>query len=134
MEDVPQLDEVTVDKAQLKLAETLVDSMTVAFSDLTLEDRYKDALDEMVKAKVEGKQIVTVEEEEAPVVDIMTALKQSIEQAKRETKPMAKATGKAAKAVAEADEDTAAEAGSKSAAKSGKASKAPSTRARKKAG
>ena len=134
MEDVPQLDEVTVDKAQLKLAETLVDSMTVAFSDLTLEDRYKDALDEMVKAKVEGKQVVTVEEEEAPVVDIMTALKQSIEQAKRETKPMAKATGKAAKAVAEADEDTAAEAGSKSAAKSGKASKAPSTRARKKAG
>jgi DNA end-binding protein Ku len=112
--------------------------MTVAFSDLTLEDRYKDALDEMVKAKVEGKQIVTVEEEEAPVVDIMTALKQSIEQAKRETKPMAKATGKAAKAVAEADEDAAAEAGSKSAAKSaaksGKASKAPSTRARKKAG
>jgi len=33
-------------------------------------------------------------EEEKPVVDIMTALKESIDQAKDEKKPMKKATGK----------------------------------------
>ena len=48
----------------------------------------------MVVAKVEGKEIVTMEEEEKPVVDIMTALKHSIEQAKVDKKPMKKATGK----------------------------------------
>ncbi len=94
VEDVPQLDEVSVDEAQLQLAQTLVDSMTVDFGDLQLQDRYKDALKEMVLAKVEGKEVVTVEEEEQPVVDIMTALKQSIEQAKSGKKPMAKADGK----------------------------------------
>lgn len=94
VDDVPQLDEVTVDTDQLKLAQTLVDSMTVSFGDLQLEDRYKDALRELVVAKVEGKEVVTVEEEEQPVVDIMTALKQSIEQAKSAKKPMAKASGK----------------------------------------
>ena len=39
-----------------------------------------------------------VEEEDVPVVDIMTALKQSIDQAKTQKKPMVKATGKAGKA------------------------------------
>ena len=48
----------------------------------------------MVEAKVEGREIVTVAEEVAPVVDIMTALKDSIEQAKADRKPMKKATGK----------------------------------------
>ena len=52
----------------------------------------------MVDAKIEGKEIVTIEEEEQPVVDIMTALKQSIDQAKTQKKPMVKATGKAGKA------------------------------------
>lgn len=91
--NVPQLDEVTVDDDQLKLAQTLVDSMEVSFSDLELNDRYKEAFTEIVTAKVEGKEIVTVEEEEPPVVDIMTALKQSIEQAKSDRKPMTKASG-----------------------------------------
>lgn len=111
MEDVPQLDDVTVDKDQLKLAETLVDSMTVPFSELKLEDRYKDALDEMVKAKIEGKEVVSVEEEEAPVVDIMTALKQSIEQAKGDAKPMEKAKGKTTKAAVKSPTKTRKKAG-----------------------
>jgi len=91
--NVPQLDEVTVDDDQLKLAQTLVDSMAVSFSDLELNDRYREAFNEIVTAKVEGKEVVTVEEEEPPVVDIMTALKQSIEQAKSDRKPMTKAAG-----------------------------------------
>ena len=98
MSDVPQLEEQKIDKDQLKLARSLVDSMSTAYKKLDLKDKYHAALVEMIEAKVQGKEIVTVEEETKPVVDIMTALKQSIEQAKSQRKPMAKATGK--KAVA----------------------------------
>lgn len=94
IKDVPQVDGKVTDKAQLKLARSLVESMTTTLNKLDLTDKYNDALREMIQAKVEGKEIVTVEEEEKPVVDIMTALKQSIEQAKSQKKPMEKATGK----------------------------------------
>ncbi|NND72145.1 MAG: Ku protein [Rhodothermales bacterium] len=95
---VPELDGLEADKEQLKLAQTLVDSMTVNFEDIELSDRYKDALQEVIDAKVAGKEIVIVEEEERPVVDIMTALQESITQAKKQ--PMKKATGKRAKTAA----------------------------------
>lgn len=94
MREVPQLLDVKVDKDQLKLAETLVDSMTTKFANIEMKDHYYDALKEIIDAKVEGKEVVTVAEEEPEVVDIMTALKASIDAAK---KPMEKAKGKAAK-------------------------------------
>jgi DNA end-binding protein Ku len=92
--DVPLLDGKVIDKAGLKLARSLVDSMTTTLDKIDLTDRYHDALREMIEAKITGKEIVTVEVEEKPVVDIMTALKQSIEQAKSQKKPMEKALGK----------------------------------------
>ena len=69
--------------------------MSGSFVDLNLSDKYNEALKEIIQAKVEGKEIVTYEEAERPVVDIMTALKQSIEEAKARRQPMVKATGKA---------------------------------------
>ena len=47
----------------------------------------------MIEAKIAGKEIVASPEEEKPVVDIMAALKQSIEQTKAKKKPMEKAKG-----------------------------------------
>lgn len=96
---IPQLAESKIGDDQLKLAKTLVETMTKPFSSLELKDRYREALVEMIRAKVDGKQVVSVGEETAPVVDIMTALKESIEMAKSSKKPMVKATGegKAAK-------------------------------------
>ncbi len=99
MSEVPKLDGMTADKEQLKLAKTLVDSMSKKFSDIKLKDTYKDAVKELIKSKIEGKEIVTMEEEEKPVVDIMTALKQSIENASKSKKPMKKATGVKTEAV-----------------------------------
>jgi DNA end-binding protein Ku len=69
--------------------------MSTTLDKLDLTDRYHDALSAIIEAKVAGREIVKVEEEEKPVVDIMTALKQSIEQAKSQRKPMEKAKGKA---------------------------------------
>jgi len=89
--EVPQLLEVKADKEQMKLAKTLVDSMTIKFSQIEMKDHYYDALKAIIDAKVAGKEIVTITEEEPKVVDIMTALKASIEAAKK--KPMEKAKG-----------------------------------------
>ena len=92
--EIPQVNGITVNKDELKLAQTLVDSMSTSFDKIELNDRYHDALRDMIIAKIEGKEVVTVVEEEKPVVDIMSALKESIEQAKKQKKPMKKATGK----------------------------------------
>ncbi|HYG18662.1 MAG TPA: Ku protein [Ohtaekwangia sp.] len=92
--EVPQLIEVKADKEQLKLAKTLVDSMTVKFSQIEMQDHYYDALKQIIDAKISGKEIVSVVEETPKVVDIMTALKASIDASK---KPMEKAKGESAK-------------------------------------
>jgi DNA end-binding protein Ku len=97
--EIPQIDGKPADKEGLKLARSLVDSMSTTLDKLDLTDKYRDALREIIETKISGKEIVTVEEEEKPVVDIMTALKQSIEQAKLQKKPMEKATGRKKAAV-----------------------------------
>lgn len=94
--NVPNIGHVETDEAQLKLAQTLVDSMEKSFGELELEDKYRAAVMEIVDAKVAGKEIVTLAEEEAPIVDIMTALQESINQSKTQKKPLKKATGKKA--------------------------------------
>jgi DNA end-binding protein Ku len=99
--DVPQLEKMEVNKDELKLSISLVESMATNLEDVELKDHYRDALREMIEAKVAGKQVVTVAEEEKPVVDIMTALRESIEKTKAQKKPMEKAKG-AKKEAAEA--------------------------------
>jgi len=93
MESVPQIEKKDVNKDELKLSINLVESMVSALKDLDLTDRYRDALREMIEGKIAGKEVVSVPEEEKPVVDIMTALKQSIERTKAQKKPMEKAKG-----------------------------------------
>ena len=95
--EVPNLIDADVDKEQLKLAKTLVDSMQKKFNDIEMVDHYTEELRKMINAKIEGKEIVSVVEEEPEVIDIMTALKASIEKAGK--KPMEKAKGKTAKAA-----------------------------------
>jgi DNA end-binding protein Ku len=99
--EVPLANGKVTDKDQLKLARTLVDSMSKKLKDIELKDTYNDALRDVIEAKIEGKEVVTVVEEPKPIVDIMTALKQSIDQAKDQKKPMVKAVGKAKKAKTE---------------------------------
>lgn len=93
--EVPQLIEAKADKEQLKLAKSLIESMTVKFSQIKMEDHYLLELKKLIQAKIEGREVVSVEEAEPEVKDIMTALKESIARAKQ--KPMEKAKGKAAR-------------------------------------
>ena len=86
IEKVPDTEEMDkADKAQMKLAMQLVESLTTSFEKVDFEDRYRDALLDLVEQKVQGKEIVSMDEEsdDKPVVDIMVALKKSIEEAKK---------------------------------------------------
>jgi DNA end-binding protein Ku len=85
IEDVPDLKESTTSDAELELAETLVKSLEQKFEELDFHDNYRDAMMELVQAKIDGKEIVEAKDEgdTTPVVDIMDALKKSIEEAKK---------------------------------------------------
>jgi DNA end-binding protein Ku len=76
--------------------------MTSSLKELDLTDKYGDALREIIDAKIAGREIVSAPEEEKPVVDIMTALRQSIEQTKARKKPMERAKGEKKEAAEEA--------------------------------
>jgi DNA end-binding protein Ku len=88
---------VEVSPDELKLAKTLTDAMKVADFDLAnYKDDYTEKMTQLIQAKVEGKQIVAppVSEEEPQVINLMDALKKSLEQAKKT------ASGKPAKLAA----------------------------------
>jgi DNA end-binding protein Ku len=99
MDSVPQLEHKPVNKDELKLSLNLVESMAASLKELDLTDHYRDALREIIEAKIAGREIVSAPEEEKPVVDIMTALRQSIEQTKAKRKPMERARGDRKEAV-----------------------------------
>jgi DNA end-binding protein Ku len=93
MDDVPQIERREVNKDELKLSVSLVESMAASLDEIDLTDRYRDALRDMIEAKIAGREVVAAPEMEKPVVDIMTALRQSIEQTKSKKKPMERAKG-----------------------------------------
>ncbi|HEV8366771.1 MAG TPA: Ku protein [Pyrinomonadaceae bacterium] len=102
MEDVPEIDGVgkltpqKLNKNELKLASTLVQEMVTTLSEIDTEDNYHTALRKLIDAKIKGRKVVELEEvEELPRLDIMSALKQSLQQSNR--KPMVKAPATAAK-------------------------------------
>ena len=99
MDGVPQIEHKEVNKDELKLSLSLVESMASSLKNLDLTDRYRDALREIIEAKIAGREVVSAPEEDKPVVDIMTALRQSIEQAKAKKKPMERAKGDKKEAV-----------------------------------
>ena len=72
--------------AELAMASSLIDSMAGSFKPDEFTDNYRAALQEVIDAKVEGREVVAPEEtEEAPAaaVDLMAALKASVERAKK---------------------------------------------------
>jgi DNA end-binding protein Ku len=86
--DFPFLEEdVTVRPQELTMAESLIESMAGDFDPGQYHDEYREALQEVVEAKVEGRDIVEPQPEAiAPggaVVDLMAALRESVAAAKR---------------------------------------------------
>jgi DNA end-binding protein Ku len=85
---------------EVEMAKTLIDNLTEPWNPASYRDEYRDALLELVEKKIAGEEIeVVTEAPPARVVDLMDALKASVEAAKKRTPP-AKAKSRAKKATA----------------------------------
>jgi DNA end-binding protein Ku len=79
-------DDVDVRPQEKAMAESLVSSMAGEFDPSAYTDDYREALQAVIDAKVEGREVVQAEEAQpsaGTVVDLMTALKASVEAAKK---------------------------------------------------
>ena len=155
-------EDISLRPPELAMAASLIDSMAGDFDPGQYTDNYREALQEVIDAKVEGREVVAPEEPEAApaaAVDLMAALRASVERARtargeqpeRETEPTPigaarsartaakaapakKAAKKAAKGAAEKKTGAAEKkAAKKGAAKKAPAKKAPAKKARKSA-
>ena len=97
VEDVPEIDATPkLDKKELALATSLVEQMITTFADIDTVDHYHEALRKLIDSKIKGKKVTEFEKyEEPPRMDIMTALKKSLQASSR--KPMVKSAPAASK-------------------------------------
>ncbi len=78
-------EDITIRPQELAMASSLIDSMANDFKPEEFTDNYRAALQQVIDAKVSGKEIVAPPEaEEAPsgAIDLMAALRASVERAK----------------------------------------------------
>src|SRR6188472_2725441 len=70
--------------AELQMAKQLVSAMTGEFDPAQYKDEYRDALEKIIEAKVEGRETVEIEEPEetGKLIDLMAALEASVSAAK----------------------------------------------------
>jgi len=83
--------EMEVQEAELEMARQLVASLVGEFEPEEFENEYRGELRAMLEAKLAGEEIVAPEQpKEAPVVDLMQALKESVAQAQKQKAPAKK--------------------------------------------
>jgi DNA end-binding protein Ku len=74
------IEEGKLDPSAIQLARQIVAQKTAEFDPKSFTDRYQVALTELIKAKIKGEKIVSPEvAAPAPVVDLMAALKKSLD-------------------------------------------------------
>jgi DNA end-binding protein Ku len=81
------VEDIELKDAELSLAEQVIDSLAGDFDPASLTSDYRRDLKAMLEAKLAGAEITRPEPvvEEAPVVDLMEALRQSVADAKQRT-------------------------------------------------
>lgn len=96
---LPELDyQVSIHDNERKMALSLVENLAAPFDPTKYTDKRREALNEVIRAKVAGDAAVRPPEAEpVKVVDLMEALKSSIEQAKKERVPTERKRGGAKK-------------------------------------
>jgi len=72
--------EVEPSEAEVSMAKMLIDNLTGSFDPAEFKDVYRERVEALVEAKVEGKEITIIESEDTgKVLDLMSALKASVE-------------------------------------------------------
>jgi DNA end-binding protein Ku len=134
--DFAFLDEdIDVRQQELKMAESLIESLSGDFEPEQYADNYREALQALIDAKVEGREVVQPAEpaeDAGTVVDLMAALRASVEAAKKgradEAAPAKKTAAKSAKKTAA---KKSASAGAKKAPSKSSAKRSSATSAKK---
>src|SRR5712691_2361163 len=99
-DEIRQVEEFRTDTSlvkdkELAMAKMLISSLEAEFEPQKYHDQYRDNLQKMIEAKIEGKKVVAAPSEHvAPVIDIMEALKKSLAEKR---KPATVATAAAAR-------------------------------------
>lgn len=93
--------EIKLHENEMKMARELIENLATAFDPEKYTDEYRHKLMELIRAKIEGEQIAVPDTvEKGKVVDLMEALKASVDMAKKaasgENKPTRKRRKKAA--------------------------------------
>ena len=74
-------------KAEAEMAKSLVENLSEPFKPGKYDDTYRKELLELIRAKAKGQKLPEpAEEEEGEVVDLMTALRESVERTKKQRK------------------------------------------------
>lgn len=80
-------DEPTLRPQEIQMAESFIDAMSGEFEPESYTDDYREALQQVIDAKVDGAEVTRAPEEEpdeGTVVDLMDALRRSVAEAKRQ--------------------------------------------------
>jgi DNA end-binding protein Ku len=89
------LERVRVNERELDMAFTLIELLRKPFDPEEYHDHYREALQQLIEAKLEGREVVTSPAAgDTKVIDLADALRRSVEQARKggKTKPAAKAS------------------------------------------
>ena len=80
-----------VQKAEVEMAKSLVENLSAGFDPDKYDDTYRKELLELIRAKAEGQDLPEPKEEETgDVVDLMSALRESVERTKAQRRQRAK--------------------------------------------
>jgi DNA end-binding protein Ku len=78
-------------KAEVDMAKSLVENLSGSFKPEKYDDTYRKELLDLIRSKAKGKKLPEPqEEEEAEVVDLMAALRESVEQTRKKSRRRAK--------------------------------------------
>jgi DNA end-binding protein Ku len=125
-DEIRQVDEFRTDTSlvkekELAMAKMLISSLEADFEPQKYHDAYRESLQKMIEAKIEGRKVVAPPAEHvAPVIDIMEALKKSLAE-KRKPAQVATATASAAEEAPEEQQVTHAESGTRKRTRKSKA-------------
>jgi len=87
-------EEAEIGDREFSMAKTLIETLSAEFEPAKYRSRQREAVSELIQKKIQGREVVRQPQAGAQVIDLMEALRRSVEKAKSEKTP---ATGEAVK-------------------------------------
>ena len=86
------LKDAKLQKAETEMARALVENLSDSFNPSKYDDTYRKELLDLIKAKAKGMDLPEPQPEEAEVVDLMEALRESVQRTKRQQRSSGRTT------------------------------------------